>query len=85
MNYGLSVERTALTRLLEELPSAQWRLFDLFSTVADRPFSAPDLSLRRSGGAVIDVRVFGDTLIHYHVDHAVKTVIILDYELVTAD
>ena len=85
MNYGLTVEREALARLLAEPPATQWRLFDVFSSVADRPFISPDLSLRRDNTTVVDVRVFGDTLVHYHVDHAVKTVIILDYELVTAD
>ena len=85
MNDALTVERAALVRLLAEMPSSQWRLFDLFSALASHPFAASDLSLRRSDGAVVDVRVFGDTLVHYHVDHAAKTVIILDYEVVTAD
>ena len=85
MSYSFSVERAALARLLAEPASRQWRLFDLFSIVAGNPFSASDLTLRRDDGSTIDVRVFGDTLVHYHVDHAVKTVIIIDYEEVAAD
>lgn len=62
-------------------PREQWRLFDLFTLVANQPQIEPDLRLKKGNDLVL-VRVFDSTLVHYWIDHAVARVLIVDFEIV---
>lgn len=59
---------------------ASWRLHDRFASIAARPSAEPDLVLKDDRGRAIFVRVEGDWLLDYWVDHEAKQVIILDLE-----
>jgi hypothetical protein len=60
----------------------QWRVHDCFARIAADPFAEPDLQLQRNDDVVL-VRVFDDTLVYY-VEHAVRTVTVVDFEIVQA-
>ncbi len=82
MSYRFAVDKRALGQVLA-LPGAnQWQLYDCFEAIALHPFREPDLQLKGSGLAPISIRVFGDILVHYHVDHATKRVLVVDFEIV---
>lgn len=84
MNYGFSLDGKALEKLLAKPQSEQWRLCDLFILTAKDPFYEPELVLKSDQVHVTMVRVFGDVLVSYRVDHAVSKVMILDFEIISS-
>ena len=82
MTYRFWDEDRALNKLLARRPREQWALYELCAELARHPFVEPELKLRGDSVRPILVGVFGSTLVHYWVDHAINCVKIVDFEFV---
>ncbi len=82
--YDYSLSRVATQAVLACPRAGQRRMENILERLAREPFAEPDFTEAGESGRRYAVRMFGDTIVTYWVDHAVKEIKVVRIEFVEA-
>lgn len=77
--YTYAADRLVVEKLLLLSRRDRNRLLQAFEHLADNPFHKPELELERAGLSPVQVNHFGQWLVNWWPDHAVREVRIIGF------
>lgn len=80
--YDYSLSRTAVEVVLNRPRAVQRKIERVLEQLAGEPFARPDLEEAGESGRRYALRVFGDAIVTFWVDHAAKEVKVVRIEFV---
>lgn len=81
MDYEFWLSPEAIRTLLGSNRRLRTKIEDILKRVSSSPFEEPDFRERSPDGRIYDVKCFGEIIVTYWVDHAVKEVRIIAIEI----
>lgn len=81
-NYEFALSGEAARFLLGSPARVRARAEDIFDALASNPFVAGDFTERGPSGRVYQVKVYGDLIVTYWAEHAVREIRIVRCEVV---